>query len=289
VVKPTPAGPIKRLVGTTDCKGKGTAHELEGLDPVVLCDYAAITGIGKPSFGAHPHHGLIAVTAVMEGAFTDKDNLTEPLNHHNKAGGIYMVSAGKGVCHDEHTVVDGASAAVQTIFKIPAEKLAAHPVPELIRVEPEDIPDLGLAGGTAKLLVGKLGNIESPAKVQALPRVVMVHATVNANAAMEIPLDNDLEHGMIWMLAGKAKLGGGADWCEPGQGLWLFGQGAGLNVQAGEEGAKMLVTAGKPTNEPWVKALIRNGFIICKDEAEADTVMAKIEEHKENFSFKAFQ
>jgi len=286
VVKPTPTGPLMRLVGTTDCKGKGTVHELEGLDPVVLCDYASLTGKDRPPYGFHPHHGLIAVTAVMDGCFTDKDNLNPPEGHHNKPGGIYMVSAGRGVCHDETTVTEGHHAAVQTIFKIPADKLKEFPVPELIRVEPADIPDLGLAGGTAKLLVGKLGNTESPAKVQALPRVVMVSIEINANAKMEVPLDDDLEHGMIWILKGKAKLGGGADWCEAGKGLWLFGKGAGMSIEAGEEGAKMLVTAGKPLNEPWVKMLGRNGFIIAEDEAEADKIMTVINETESEFSFK---
>merc|ERR1719414_335688 len=92
VVKPTKAGALFRLVGTVDVKGKGTVHELAGLDPVVLCDSAALTGQGKPPFGAHPHYGLIAVTAVMEGCFTDSDNLTPPANHNNMPGGVYMVS-----------------------------------------------------------------------------------------------------------------------------------------------------------------------------------------------------
>jgi len=285
VVKPTPTGPLLRLVGTVDCKGKGTTHELAGLDPVVLCDFASLQGANRPPYGFHPHHGLIAVTAVMEGLFTDKDNLNPPEGHHNKPGGIYMVSAGRGVCHDETTVTEGQHSAVQTIFKIPADKLAEFPTPELIRVEPNEIPDLGIAGGTAKLLVGKLGSAESPAKVQALPRVVMVSVEVSASGKMELPLDADLEHGMIWILAGKAKLGGGDDWCEAKQGLWLFGQGAGMSIEAGEEGVKLLITAGKKLDEPWVKTLGRNGFIITKDEAEADQIMAVINETENEFSF----
>ena len=106
-VNSTPAGPIKRLVGSVDVKGQGTKHELEGLDPVVLCDTASISGAGKPPFGLHPHYGLIAVTTVVEGCFSDGDNLNPPDGHLNKAGGIYMVSAGKGVMHKETTATDG--------------------------------------------------------------------------------------------------------------------------------------------------------------------------------------
>ena len=76
-VNPTKAGPLTRLVGSLDVKGQGTKHELEGLDPVVLCDYSGvIAGAGKPPFGLHPHYGMIAVTAVLEGCFVDRYSKT---------------------------------------------------------------------------------------------------------------------------------------------------------------------------------------------------------------------
>ena len=110
IVNPTAMGPkgaLKRLIGTVDIKGKGTPHELGGLDPVVLCDIASISGFGQPPFGLHPHYGLIAVTAVVEGCFSDGDNLNPPDGHLNSAGGIYMVSAGRGACHQEASANDG--------------------------------------------------------------------------------------------------------------------------------------------------------------------------------------
>ena len=85
---------------------------------MVLCDFASLSGKGRPPYGLHPHYGLIAVTAVVEGCFTDADNLNPPEGHHNKPGGVYMVSAGRGVCHDETTVTEGHHSAIQTIFKV---------------------------------------------------------------------------------------------------------------------------------------------------------------------------
>jgi len=278
---------LQRLIGTVDVKGKGTAHALAGVDPVVLCDAATVMGKGKPAFGMHPHYGLIACTTVVQGGFTDGDNLNPPNDHINREGGIYLVSAGRGVCHQEASGLEGKHIAVQTIFKIPEDK--KHLPPELIRVEPSDIPDLGLSGGTAKLLVGHLGDIASPAKVQALPRVVVLMVTANANSKMEIPFDADLEHGFAYVIAGKCKLGGGEEWCEAEKGLWLFGEGASLGVEAGEEGAKLFMIAGKPLNEPWVKTLGNNGFIITRDEAEGDAVMKVIHETGNDFSFQKLE
>ena len=44
---------------------------------------------------------------------------------------------------------------MQTIFKIPDDKKDL--LPELIKVDAKDIPDLNITGGSAKLLVGHLG------------------------------------------------------------------------------------------------------------------------------------
>jgi len=283
MVTPTGAGPLKRLVGSVDIKGQGTSHELEGLDPVVLCDFAAISGKGNPPFGLHPHYGMIAVTTVFEGCFSDSDNLNPPDGHINTPGNVYMVSAGRGVCHAESTAEDGKHVAVQTIFKIPEDKKDL--LPELIKVDAKDIPDLGLSGGSAKLLVGRLGDVESPAKVKALPRVVMLKLKVNPEAKMEVPLDTDLEHGFVCITNGKCKLGGGQEWSEAGKGLWLFGEGKDLGLEAGDEGVEMLMVAGKPLNEPWVKMLGRNGFIIAANEEEAEKVMEVIHKTGNEFSY----
>jgi len=283
-VNATTMGPLKRLVGSLDIKGQGTKHELESVDPVVLCDMASLSGVGNPPFGLHPHYGLIAVTTVVEGCFSDGDNLNQSDGHLISAGGIYMVSAGRGVCHEEATANDGKHTAFQTIFKIPDDKKDL--LPELIKVDAKDIPDLNIKGGSAKLLVGRIGQIESPSKVQALPRVVMIMVTVDSEAKMEVPLDTDLEHGYVCVINGKCKLAGGQDWCEAGKGLWLFGGGTGLNLETGEEGAKALIVAGKPLNEPWFKMLGRNGFIITSTEEEAENVMKVIHEAGNEFSYK---
>jgi len=288
LVNPTKAGPLFRLVGSVDFKGKGTKHELEGLDPVVLCDYAVINGAGNPPFGLHPHYGLIAVTTVFEGGFNDGDNLNPPDGHVNPAGGIYMVSAGRGVCHQESTAFEGRTVAVQTIFKIPDDKKDF--LPELIKISPEDIPLLEApAGCVVKLTVGKLGGVESPAKVKSLPRVVMLMVKAEGKATMELPLDEDLEHGFVYVVSGKCRIGNQDSWCEAGGELLIFGGGAGLKIESGEEGLEALVVAGKPLNEPWVKMLGNNGFIITSTEEEAEKVMGVIQQTGKEFSFKKLQ
>ena len=52
-------------------------------------------------------------------------------------------------------LIIGKHTAIQTIFKIPDDKKDL--LPELIKVDAKDIPDLNITGGSAKLLVGHLG------------------------------------------------------------------------------------------------------------------------------------
>ena len=281
-VLPTKAGPIHRLVGSLDFKGQGTKHELAGLDPVVLCDYTGtMSGAGKPPFGLHPHYGMIAVTTVLEGCFMDRDNINPPDGHLNEAGGIYTVSAGRGGCHEEKT--EGNHEAIQTIFKIPEDKKDL--LPELVKVRSGDLPMLEVGGGSVKVLIGRMGQLESPAKLKALPRVVMLIVKLVSGGRIDVPLDADLEHGFVFVISGKCRLGGGEGWCEAGKGVWLFGGGEGLEVEAGEEEVEMLVVAGKPLNEPWVKLLGNNGFIITSTEEEAEKVMEVVNNTGDQFTY----
>ena len=288
-VLPCKAGPLLRLVGTVDFKGKGTKHELADVDPVVLCDIGVINGKGLPPFGMHPHYGLIAVTTVLEGAFEDADNLTEKSDHINEAYGIYAVSAGRGVCHEEKTAREGHHCAIQTIFKIPQDKL--HLPPELVRVDKDKIPVLDLEGGTVRVNIGKHGGVESPAKLQAFPRAVMLRALVHEGKSMTIPLDEDLEAGFVIVIDGSCKVGTEKEELAKDGGLVMFGKGGGLLLDnSGNSGiCDVLVVAGKPLNEPWVKLLGRNGFIIAKDEGEAQKVMDVILKEENNFSFKKLE
>ncbi|XP_065051307.1 uncharacterized protein LOC135680983 [Rhopilema esculentum] len=282
----TKAGPLQRLVGSLDFKGQGTKHPLVDVDPVMLCDIGVINGKGLPPFGMHPHYGLIAVTTVVEGCFMDADNLNGVSDHLNEAFGIYAVSAGRGVCHEEKTAREGKHMAIQTIFKIPADKLDLPP--ELIRVDRDDIPVMDLEGGKLRVNVGKLGNVESPVKLKAFPRAVMVRAFVDQGKTMEVPLDGDLEQGFVIVIEGMSKIGAEKEQLEKDGGCLVFGKGGSLLIDnsEGEHVCDALIVAGKPLNEPWVKLLGRNGFIIAKDEEEADKVMDVVKKEENDFSFK---
>uniref|UniRef100_A0A7S4LI68 Pirin N-terminal domain-containing protein n=1 Tax=Eutreptiella gymnastica TaxID=73025 RepID=A0A7S4LI68_9EUGL len=289
VVPATPTGPLLRLIGGLDCKGKGTDHPLLEVGPVCLLDRGSIVGKDQPKFGMHPHYGLIAVTYPFDGAFTDGDNINGDSGHVTRDGMVYVVSAGQGVCHQEYTVEEGTHHMIQTIFRIPKDKLAAHPVPSIGRAVPADMPTVTLEGGaTFQIVLGANAGAASPANVATLPRCAFLRVRVPPGRTATVPLDPDLTEGYALVVSGVGRFAGDAADVSPQSGLVLFGPGEGLVVTNADAGAALdaVVVAGAPLAEPWVKTLGLNGFIVTESEAAGDRMMARIMERQMEFTYK---
>jgi hypothetical protein len=72
-------------------------------------------------------------------------------------------------------------------------------------------------------------------------------------------------------------------------GVYLFGAGGALEVSNPSDADELdlFVGAGaKMEEEPWVKLLGHNGFIIAEDESEAECIMSKIDAAGLKFSYK---
>lgn len=55
-----------------------------------------------------------------------------------------LVSSGKGLCHSEKSVMEGINGAMQTIVRIPRDKL--HILPQISRIAANDLPIIPLEG-----------------------------------------------------------------------------------------------------------------------------------------------
>lgn len=58
------------------------------------------------------------------------------------------------------------------------------------------------------------------------------------------------------------------------------------HADAADSPLQIFLGAGMKLDEPWVKLLGHNGFIIAKDEIEAEKVMAKIDERGKDFTYR---
>mmetsp|Transcript_45609 Transcript_45609/g.105858 ORF Transcript_45609/g.105858 Transcript_45609/m.105858 type:complete len:307 (-) Transcript_45609:114-1034(-) len=284
-----PGGQLLRLVGTLDYKGKGTFHILHDMDPCVLCD-APKDGVaipaGKPDFGMHPHYGVIACTVVLEGAFSSADNLNGADEEPNEAGGIYAASSGKGICHEEKSIMDGSSL-VQCVFRIPQDKLDLPPA--VCQAKAAELPVLADECGTTIVLVGSHGGVTSPATPPAFPNAALLRVKVPPGKAFDLSLPEERVHGFVWPLAGCGKIGPSKVEVKRGNDeLLCYGKGDVLNIEnAGEEAFDALILSGQPlTTESWVKGLGNNGFGIFRDVQEADAILSKAVAAGTDFTYK---
>lgn len=67
--------------------------------------------------------------------------------------------------------------------------------------------------------MGKLGTCESPVKPKALPRLVIGRIMVDPGARIALPLDEDLQHGFLYVIDGEGCIKGESSEQQISQGI----------------------------------------------------------------------
>ncbi|WP_051235714.1 pirin family protein [Marinimicrobium agarilyticum] len=152
----TTSGPVR---GGEFTKGRGFSarqfrrEDFDGLmDPLIMVDDYAMT---EPTFGAHPHAGIAAISVLFEdskGLFYNHDSLDNHLAL--RAGDLYWLNAGKGAMHDESPLPHEARIrGLQMFLKLPANASEAAPTAHHVRAD--DIPVLQYDGVRVRVIAGE--------------------------------------------------------------------------------------------------------------------------------------
>jgi hypothetical protein len=187
--------------------------------------------------GPHPHIGLSTVTWLLEGEALHTDSLgsEQPI----RPGQLNLMSAGEGIAHAELGTTDGIHG-VQMWLAQPEDTRHGSSRFEHI----PDLPVASVAGADAKVMIGSLGSVESPAAVD-WPTVGLDVEMLGRRA--EIPADTGFEYAVI-PIDQKIKVEDAI--VEPG---WLALVPAGaesLPIEANADQARFLVLGGRPLGEP---------------------------------------
>ncbi len=231
---------LTRLLGTP---------ELQDVDPFLLLDQF---GTDRPEdylagFPDHPHRGFETVTYMFEGRMRHRDN------HGNEGllvpGSVQWMSAGRGLVHSEMPEqVDGAMRGFQLWVNLPAsQKMGA---PRYQEFAPEQIPVIKpVAGVTVKVIAGTVHAITGPITgVAAQP----LYLDITLDPTVEyVALVTAGHHAFACVFEGAAYIGEHAIKVEAVS-LALLGDGDGdaIRLRAGTDGARLILFAGKPVNEP---------------------------------------
>ena len=211
-------------------------------DPfIILMDDMLNKKDNEPVGGAHPHAGFETVSLLLEGEMGD-----EP--HKMKDGDFQMMTAGSGVVHTETITKMAKMRLLQLWLNLPKKDRAA--VPRLQELPLEHVPALSENGVSIKLYSGSLAGLTSP--VQNYSPIIVADITIDAGVTtiQQIPANYNT---FLYVINGNIRVDGDGKQLNKDQVGWLdlFADTAesDLTITAGEEGARLVLYAGKPTGD----------------------------------------
>ncbi|TKR33719.1 pirin family protein [Luteimonas gilva] len=224
-------------------------HVLPDLDPFLLLDEFGTDRAEDyiAGFPEHPHRGFETVTYMLDGRMRHRDN------HGNEGllvpGSVQWMTAGRGLVHSEMPEQqEGRMRGFQLWVNLPAKDKMTEP--RYQEFAPERIPVATPAAGVAvKVIAGEVGDVRGPIE-QPATSPVYLDIGLAPNAAWEYGLPSG-HNAFAYVFEGAATLGQGEE-ARPlaTHELGILGGGDALRVEAGSEGARLILVAGRPLREP---------------------------------------
>jgi len=242
--------------------------EHAGMDPVLMID--ELRSERREDFAAgfppHPHRGMQTLTYMKHGGIVHEDS--QGNRGEIRGGGAQYMSAGRGIVHSEMPTQDSHGLhGFQLWFNLPAvDKMGAPryrdvPAGELVCGHVEGGQIRIVSGdwelpGTARLR-GPLVELAAQAALADLqldPRATVALAADRSESVMAYVYNGSL-------VADGAPLGPRC--------LLLFGEGDHVVLEAGGEGAGLLLLRGRPIREP----VVHYGPFVMNTAAEIETAI----------------
>jgi redox-sensitive bicupin YhaK (pirin superfamily) len=169
------------------------------MDPLVMVDHYRMN---EPTFGAHPHAGLSAVSVLFEdseGKFHNRDSLGNDFDL--MPGDLYWLKAGSGVVHDEAPRAGARIHGLQVFVNLPARM--KQDAPDSLHVRAQDMPVLHVDGNRVRVVLGGSNGVMGQVS-PALPMTIL-----DGKMAAESNFSHELqgaEHVWIYAIRGGIEL-----------------------------------------------------------------------------------
>jgi len=243
---------LRRSLGGT----QGQRH-----DPFLMLDefYSDDPDDYLAGFPSHPHRGFETVTYMLDGHMRHEDS------GGNRGdlgpGDVQWMTAARGIVHSEMPQqTEGRMRGFQLWLNLPAkEKMKPAAYSDIPAAA---IPVAELAGGVrVKVIAGTLAPDPSPAGGRGEPVTGPMHGLsteplfydvhLPANAAFDARLPA-AHNAFLYAYEGEATVGTERK-ALPHRAAGLLSAGDSLRIEAGKDGARVLLLAGKPIGEPIVQ------------------------------------
>ena len=247
--------PVERLVqGQATSDGAGvrltrllTQDLQRRLDPFLMLDAFHTDDPGDyiGGFPDHPHRGFETVTYMLAGRMRHRDSA----GHEGllSPGAVQWMTAGRGVIHSEMPEQqDGRMEGFQLWLNLPAKSKMRDPWYRDIR--PEEIPQWRGDGVTARVIAGRTRGVAG-AMQREDTEPLYLDLQLDAGASFDQPLPPS--HN-AFVVVYRGELAIGSQSVQPRRLAILANrpQSDGVRLQAGAEGARAILVAGRPLNEP---------------------------------------
>lgn len=221
------------------------------LDPFLMLDEFGSDQPGdyQGGFPSHPHRGFETVTYMIEGHMLHEDHLGNRGNLRN--GGVQWMTAGRGIVHSEMPQQDqGVMRGFQLWLNLPAaEKMKPAGYRD---IQPEEIPAIRQPGADIRLIAGDLeldGERHQGAVSGGSTEPLYADLHLAPQAQLTLPVASPL-NALLYLYQGAAAIGGEAI---PASAATILAEGDEVTVDAGSDGARLLLIGGRPIGEPVVQ------------------------------------
>lgn len=220
---------------------------LKNLDPFLMLDHF---GSNDPDeyiagFPEHPHRGFVTLTYMLDGHMEHRDSMGN--QGDLRAGGAQWMKAASGVIHSEMPrQTQGLMRGFQLWINLPAAEKMSDPAYQ--EFAPEAIPEVLGDGTRVRVLAGQYAG-QRGVIVDPHTELLYLDIRLQANQTFTAPLLAS-HRAFIYAYEGKIEL----DAASLAQhSLTVLGQGESVQLQAGADGASLILVAARPLGEPIVQ------------------------------------
>lgn len=232
--------------------------EAEDFDPFLLFDdfSSDIPEHYLAGFPMHPHRGMETVTYILDGAVRHKDSLGN--DGVIKSGDVQWMTAGSGIIHEEMPESPHGIRGFQLWVNLPSSEKMGRPKYQDLRGEL--VPEVTLAPRVhARVIAGDLAGVKGPFR-SARGNPLYLDVTLEAGGRVSVPVPRG-HTAFAYVIEGA--LGTGTDesaYYAPGAVILFAREGDAVALRAPETGARLLLIAGAPLNEPiaWQGPIVMN-------------------------------
>ena len=220
------------------------------LDPFLMLDAFGSDDAGDyiGGFPDHPHRGFETVTYMIAGRMRHRDSAGNQGLLQN--GGVQWMTAGSGLIHSElPEQEEGRMEGFQLWLNLPSVDKMTPPGHRDIPTG--DIPELRLPGVTARVIAGESHGVKGAMqKAHTEPLYLDLHLEAGATFEQSLPAGHN---AFVYVYRGELEVDAGSRTRVPRERMAVLANAPdrdGVRVQAGADGARALIIAGKPLNEP---------------------------------------